>query len=462
MRIVTYSGKIHSAECTAIALLNAYYESKNVDVYLSRIKTFNSDLQSNQQAESTTQRTETGIGNKFGEPEDLINVYIGIGNIYNHEMKKYDYHQNSFNETWIPKSKNEILSKYKSDKSVTLSSAGLIWKHYGSEIIELYLSSHSDKYSYDHTDEIIQDLLDIIYLKNIIYIDAHANGIVLQSTHTTIDIHNIVDGLNFYKSSIYSDNINGVNNTNNINNELNTINNETTNSNSNCANSRQLELNNYINKEKEDMEIENENFNRGVRLVGEILEIHFLDVIGNYFNYQNDLKLVEKLVNEQSHQSFLFVKNNIPTLFKCLDYLDPNYNFKFCVLYNSSVNEYTIKTRRLNGEKYNPVCPISPLSSSEYNSNILYIHKNGLVARTKTYESALTLISHSLISYQCIQLPQLSQSDSNPPHSNSPHSNSHKNTLDKNLKLKITQNPVLTGVAVVSALSLGYLFVKKD
>ena len=412
MKIITYSGKIHSAECTAVALLNAYYASKNINVYLSRMN----NIEIVQNINNTTQNT-----NKITE------ILIGIGNKYEHP-NKYDYHQSEFNEIWQPQSKNSLVLKYKKD-DILLSCAGLIWKHYGSEIIEMYLSINSDKYSYDHTEETIQDIVDIVYFKNIVYLDAHANGISLTSKN--LDIHKIIDGLNTNFTS----------------------------------------------------ETENEKFNRGVRLVGEILEIHFLDVIGKYFNYQKDLILVQQLINQQSNNTFLFINESIPTIFKCLDSLDSNYNFKFCIFHRQTehIDEYTIKTRRLNNTKYIPVCPLIYLNTHT-NKDILYIHKNGLIAKTKTFNSALTLIAESL-SQQNTQNSQNSQNSHNTSQSltitNEENAqtelkeNNEQNDQDTdlnisksrsfiNLKEKLSEKPLLTGMALIGALTLGYFLVKKD
>ena len=67
MRIVTHSGKIHSDETGAIALLSNYFNNKGIEVSVLR----------------------TRDSNKFLAGDILVDV----GGEYNHEELKYDHHQ---------------------------------------------------------------------------------------------------------------------------------------------------------------------------------------------------------------------------------------------------------------------------------------------------------------------------------------------------------------------------------
>ena len=49
-----------------------------------------------------------------------------VGAIYDHERQRYDHHQKTFTETW----NNEASDITK------LSSAGLIYRHFGKEVIQ--------------------------------------------------------------------------------------------------------------------------------------------------------------------------------------------------------------------------------------------------------------------------------------------------------------------------------------
>ena len=55
---------------------------------------------------------------------ETLDIVIDVGGIYDHEKKRYDHHMREFDE------------KFSSDYNTTkLSAAGLVYKHYGREII---------------------------------------------------------------------------------------------------------------------------------------------------------------------------------------------------------------------------------------------------------------------------------------------------------------------------------------
>ena len=56
---------------------------------------------------------------------DRLDIVCDVGAIYDHEKQRYDHHQKTFTETW----NNEASDITK------LSSAGLIYRHFGKEVI---------------------------------------------------------------------------------------------------------------------------------------------------------------------------------------------------------------------------------------------------------------------------------------------------------------------------------------
>ena len=56
---------------------------------------------------------------------DTLDIVVDVGDIYNPEMNRFDHHQKSFNHTFG--------HPY---NSIKLSSAGLIWKHYGKVVLK--------------------------------------------------------------------------------------------------------------------------------------------------------------------------------------------------------------------------------------------------------------------------------------------------------------------------------------
>jgi len=294
MRIVTHSGKIHSDEVASIALLTGYFAHKNVDVSVLRTR----------------------------DPENFLetDILVDVGLEYDHNLLRYDHHQKDFNEKW---------SNDNGDRNnIPLSSAGLVWRHYGSEIIEMYLDRNSD-----YSEQTINDLKNIIYYKLIEEIDANDNGISYESSY----ISDLVSALN-------------------------------------------TDIN--------DNKAQNENFNRAVELVGNIFDIKFNEIISSYFNFQKDLEIVREM---DLSGAYLVIEENIPTVFKCLRELDPECKVKFCIFIGE--NEYTVKTRRQNGNKFQPICPI--LESDD--PDVVFVHKAGFLAKTKSLDAAKFLVNNSLL-----------------------------------------------------------------
>ena len=304
-RIVTHNGKMHSDEVASVAFLTAYFSNKGKEVSVLRTRDLKKILSTD--------------------------ILVDIGLEYNHDLCKYDHHQDFFNETWD------------NDGILPLSSAGLIWRHYGNEIVEMYLSNHPDQYDhgFNYTEETIEELKNIIYYKIIQEIDANDNGIKVS---TDLNISELITAFN-----------------GDINDE----------------------------------ETQNNNFNRAVGLVGNIFDIKFKEIINTYFNFQKDLNMVRQM---DLSGPYLIVKQNIPTIFKCISELDPECNIKFCIFINDK--EYTVKTRRENGNKFYPLCPLLSediLKSSCNSDDIIFVHKGGFLAKTKTLETAKLIINLSIL-----------------------------------------------------------------
>lgn len=306
MRIVTHNGKIHSDEVCSIALLTTYFSNKSMEVSVLRTR-------------DTEKILET-------------DVLVDIGLEYNHELLKYDHHQKDFNEKWIGEDGKE--------SDITLSSAGLVWRHYGSEIIEMYLSDNSEEFDegFNYTEETINEIKNIIYYKLIQEIDANDNGIPYKDS---------------YISDLVSD----------------------------------------LNSDVFDEVTQNQNFNRAVEIVGNIFDIKFNEIINSYFNFQKDLDIVKEM---NLSGPYLVVEDKIPTIFKCINTLDPECKVKFCIF--KGENEYTIKTRRKNNDKFKPICRILPEEEiSKSFTDVIFIHKAGFLAKTKSLETAKLVVNLSLL-----------------------------------------------------------------
>ena len=56
---------------------------------------------------------------------DQLDIVVDVGGIYDAERNRFDHHQATFTESWT-NSESDITK---------LSSAGLVYKHYGREVI---------------------------------------------------------------------------------------------------------------------------------------------------------------------------------------------------------------------------------------------------------------------------------------------------------------------------------------
>ena len=113
-KIATHSGKFHADETLAVFMLKQLPEYANAQIIRTR------------------------------DPLELAtcDIVVDVGAVYDHSTGRYDHHQRSFNDT------------FSSDFAVKLSSAGLIYKHYGKQVLCRLLDwpeSHP--------------LLNVIYLK---------------------------------------------------------------------------------------------------------------------------------------------------------------------------------------------------------------------------------------------------------------------------------------------------------
>jgi len=100
--------------------------------------------------------------------EDPDTIVIDVGQIYDHENHCYDHHQTSFNEPLKP-------GTTVGGQIVPLSSCGLIYRHYGHDLIrKAAAESYPD---FQFTEEQLEAIYDDYYRYFVLSIDAGDNGI---------------------------------------------------------------------------------------------------------------------------------------------------------------------------------------------------------------------------------------------------------------------------------------------
>lgn len=89
---------------------------------------------------------------------DSATIVVDVGAVYDHQGRRYDHHQRGFEETFDAKHKTK------------LSSAGLVWKHYGKDILAAHLGVPV-------SDERVELLYQKLYDDFVEAIDGIDNGI---------------------------------------------------------------------------------------------------------------------------------------------------------------------------------------------------------------------------------------------------------------------------------------------
>ncbi|OLY85363.1 UPF0160 protein [Smittium mucronatum] len=112
--IGTHNGSFHSDEALAIYMIQLLPEYKSSKIIRTR------------------------------DPNELekCDIVVDVGGVYDHATKRYDHHQRSFDE------------QFSKDFQTRLSSAGLIYKHYGKQVISQVVG-----------DKISQKDIDFLYIK---------------------------------------------------------------------------------------------------------------------------------------------------------------------------------------------------------------------------------------------------------------------------------------------------------
>lgn len=96
---------------------------------------------------------------------EQCNIVVDVGAKYEASRHRYDHHQREF---------NEVLEGY----NMKLSSAGLIYKHFGKDVIREILSTHG----FPADDILIDVFYDKLYTGFLEHIDAIDNGVAIADT----------------------------------------------------------------------------------------------------------------------------------------------------------------------------------------------------------------------------------------------------------------------------------------
>lgn len=146
--IGTHNGRFHCDEALAIFLLKLLPRYKDAVIVRSR------------------------------DPDVLkpCDILVDVGGEYDHSKQRYDHHMRDFNE-----SLSTVMKKDMYDSTIKLSSAGLIYCHFGHEIIRQYMPKET-------SNDIIDLIFKKIYHGLIQEIDGIDNGVPMFSSEPLYSI----------------------------------------------------------------------------------------------------------------------------------------------------------------------------------------------------------------------------------------------------------------------------------
>ena len=315
--IQTHDKRFHVDDVGAVSILSTYFNQKNTEIQLIRSR----------------------------EP-DLLNkadILIDVGSTYDPTTKRFDHHQEECNEV------------FDNGFTIPLSSIGMVWKHYGKELLTMYISSHPKFNNIPNWNDHIDKLLTEVYIKSIQELDGHDNGISpieggKRNYWTHLSLGGIISSMNTHNT----------------------------------------------NDEEEQMIA----FKGAVSLFGTIFEIKLEEIIRKYFDYITSYEIVDKLLKEFENYEYLIIKDEIPTIYKCLSALDSKYRIKF-LIFQSSEN-ITIRTRNKKNDMHTSLVPLLSYDQTieKLNDNkkddVIFVHKGLFTAKTKTLETALKIVELAL------------------------------------------------------------------
>jgi uncharacterized UPF0160 family protein len=129
-----------------------------------------------------------------------MDIICDVGSVFDPERNRLDHHQKSFTLTWedfedkkvkevpekkeVKEEKKEGLEEGKKKTVIKLSSAGLVYRFYGKEIIQQICKTEYEK---ELDDETLEYVYQKMYNKLIKEIDAIDNGVNIGSPNYNIN-----------------------------------------------------------------------------------------------------------------------------------------------------------------------------------------------------------------------------------------------------------------------------------
>jgi len=109
---------------------------------------------------------------------DQLDIICDVGGIFDPSKNRFDHHQRSFNMAWHEDENNPIDETLAEQPfKIKLSSAGLVYKYFGKEVIKRILGEVWSEISASFTEADIDKIQQKLYKNFIQEIDALDNGV---------------------------------------------------------------------------------------------------------------------------------------------------------------------------------------------------------------------------------------------------------------------------------------------
>lgn len=314
INVCTHSGQFHCDEVMATAMLQELFPNK-----LNVIRT----------------RDAAVIQTHQNDPRSMV---IDVGHIYDPSRDCYDHHQTSFTDTFT--------EKY----DIPLSSCGLIYKHYGRQLIEHLLRVHFKDVIC--TPERLDDIYFRFYKHFVLSIDAGDNGVDYcdNKRYSPIILPSVVSSFN------------GAN--------------------------------------KDDHVAQLERFLEAVEYCRKTLITCAVSHIRHRLDYYSGVSVFQESLKE-NHQELtdlgiLVLKQQIP-IDQYLRENDHNQHFKFIVVPFPQIGQYKLWTVRKRGKRFETLKKLIPETEARelVGDDLVFVHKAGFTGAAKNLNAAVQVVRAS-------------------------------------------------------------------
>lgn len=315
MIVGTHDGRFHLDEITAVQLLKIIYPRLEV------VRT----------------RDDTLLGN--------CDILVDVGKVYDPENSKFDHHQRDCNETFDDASQ------------VPLSSAGMVYKHFGKRVINIIYAQDESFKNTELTDKLRDYIYNDFYKKFIREIDANDNGYShIKDEYKDKDIYKFYRNLHLASIVKYSNSFN-------------------------------------VNNDNDQMR----SFNIVGSIVMQCIITYMRSIINECIFYDNETERIYCYLRDRTDPRIIVCTTDTKTLYSHLKSLDPNKEICFNI-YPRDNNQWGIST--IQDNRINRIDLITEEEAKKlYGNDVVFIHKNLFCGAAKTRQVAYDICIKSIEKY---------------------------------------------------------------